>query len=559
MKHPIPDAAVKESGAIIGRTGSGKTYVAKGLVERLLSEEARVCIIDPTGVWWGLRSSADGKAPAFPVVVFGGDHADVEITDASGNAVALTLAEQNLPAIVDVSEFTMAGRIRFVTAFLERLYIENRMPLTLVIDEADLFAPQRPGKDELTLLGRMEQICRRGRVRGFRPWLITQRPASLHKSVLSQANTLVAMQLTAPQDRDALGTWIEGQADRDEGKKILAELPKLKKGEGFVWAPHHDVLARVKFPTIATFDSSRSPDEGEVPQQLKLAAVDLSKIGDELRQIEEEEGETSEDPRELLARIAELEAQVARGGEAEVNVEDLQREFERGKIAGEAEAYESWKPHLSRLRDGLVVAIKELDAFGEVVLERQRIRMAPPELQDPTPLPTRALEQAKRAVPRVAGTGELGNSGKRRMLIALAQHRAAGLTPTKLSILTGISRGGGTWRTYLGELRSAGWVEGSDQLKITADGMKALGSYDPLPTGRALIEYWRQRLGDSGKRKIFDVVVAAHPRALAPEAVAAKTDIAIGGGTWRTYVGELRGLELITGRGELRASDDLFR
>jgi hypothetical protein len=79
------------------------------------------------------------------------------------------------------------------------------------------------------------------------------------------------------------------------------------------------------------------------------------------------------------------------------------------------------------------------------------------------------------------------------------------------------------------------------------------------PRASALIEYWRQRLGDSGKRKIFDVVVDAHPRAIAPEAVAEKTGITIGGGTWRTYLGELRGLELITGRGELRASDDLFR
>src|SRR5204863_8895466 len=116
----------------------------------------------------------------------------------------------------------------------------------------------------------------RGRVRGCRPWLITQRPASLHKSVLSQANTLIAMQLTAPQDRAALGDWIEGQADREQGKKILAELPKLKKGEGYVWAPHHDVLERVKFPPITTFDSSRSPEDGETLAQVKLAGVDLS-------------------------------------------------------------------------------------------------------------------------------------------------------------------------------------------------------------------------------------------------------------------------------------------
>ncbi len=56
MTYPIPPEALKESVAIIGRTGSGKTFAAKGAVELLLREGARVCIIDPTSVWWGLRS-----------------------------------------------------------------------------------------------------------------------------------------------------------------------------------------------------------------------------------------------------------------------------------------------------------------------------------------------------------------------------------------------------------------------------------------------------------------------------------------------------------------------
>ena len=31
------------------------------------------------------------------------------------------------------------------------------------------------------------------------------------------------MKLTASQDRDAIGGWIEGQADRAEGKRILGD------------------------------------------------------------------------------------------------------------------------------------------------------------------------------------------------------------------------------------------------------------------------------------------------------------------------------------------------
>ena len=137
------------------------------------------------------------------------------------------------------------------------------------------------------LLGRVEEVVRRGRVRGFVPWLITQRPAVLHKDVLSQADVLVSMKLTASQDRDAVGRWIEGQADRAEGGRILAELPRLGRGEGWAWAPSDGVLARVAFPDIRTFDSSRTPTRTErTATPGTLAEVDLSAIAAALAHVE---------------------------------------------------------------------------------------------------------------------------------------------------------------------------------------------------------------------------------------------------------------------------------
>jgi hypothetical protein len=119
----------------------------------------------------------------------------------------------------------------------------------------------------------------RGRVRGFIPWLITQRPAVVHKDVLSQADILIAMKLTASQDRDAIGAWIEGQADRQEGKRILGELPRLQQGEGYLWAPGHGVLRQVRFPTIHTFDSSRTPRRGERLAVPRAPADSLPRTG----------------------------------------------------------------------------------------------------------------------------------------------------------------------------------------------------------------------------------------------------------------------------------------
>jgi uncharacterized protein len=58
--HPLPDAALDADIAILGKKGHGKTFTAKGIVERLLHLGRRVIVLDPLSVWWGLKASADG-------------------------------------------------------------------------------------------------------------------------------------------------------------------------------------------------------------------------------------------------------------------------------------------------------------------------------------------------------------------------------------------------------------------------------------------------------------------------------------------------------------------
>lgn len=315
---PIPEACHKRHIAFVGTTGAGKTFAAKSYVERLLKLGRRVCVVDPTGVWWGLRASADGDDAGFPVVVFGGDHADVPIGVDSGKRLAELIAGDNIPCIVDPGEFNVSERATFMAAFFETLYQKNKKPLHLVIDEADDFAPQRPMPGTQRLLGAVERIVRRGRTRGFRVTMITQRPAVLNKNVLTQAAAMVAMRMPAPQDRGAIEDWIKGQADADEGKRVMKTLSRLKTGEGWVWAPAEDVLARATFPLITTFDSSRTPDEDETVQEPTiLADVELGQLRDELaEEVEEEDsakqGEeySREYSREIARRNRELEQQL---------------------------------------------------------------------------------------------------------------------------------------------------------------------------------------------------------------------------------------------------------
>lgn len=90
----IPPAALLQHVAILGKTGSGKTYAAKGIVEDLLRAGRRVCVLDPTGAWWGLRSSADGKAAGYPVIVLGGQDVDRLTRSNERLLAALRLAER---------------------------------------------------------------------------------------------------------------------------------------------------------------------------------------------------------------------------------------------------------------------------------------------------------------------------------------------------------------------------------------------------------------------------------------------------------------------------------
>lgn len=263
--HPISDATLEAGDvAIVGRKGRGKSYAAKGLVERLITTGRRVIVLDPMGHWWGLKASADGTGAGLPIVVFGGDHADVPIRPGIGRALARLVMSTKLSAVVDLGGFYRDDWQSFATAFLRELYHHNRDALWMILEEADLFAPQMMGKDDRGLFHEVEMIARRGRARGFRLISVTQRPASFNKNVLGQLNTMLAFGLTGLQDRKAVQAWF--QSSGENAREVFGTLPNLEIGEAWLWQPEEagttSGLARVRFPRITTLDTSKTPGVG---------------------------------------------------------------------------------------------------------------------------------------------------------------------------------------------------------------------------------------------------------------------------------------------------------
>ncbi|MFC4244331.1 helicase HerA domain-containing protein [Gryllotalpicola reticulitermitis] len=182
----MPLEAVTQTFAIVGKRGRGKTATAKVLAEEMIGAGQQVVVMDTVGAWWGLHSSLDGNAPGLPVVVFGGIHGDVPLEETAGAVIARALMSHRVPAVIDLSGFRKAAQRRFATAFIEELYHSNREPMHVIFDEADEFAPQSPMQEGRHLLGAMEDFARRGRLRGLTCTLVSQRPAVIHKDVLTQ-------------------------------------------------------------------------------------------------------------------------------------------------------------------------------------------------------------------------------------------------------------------------------------------------------------------------------------------------------------------------------------
>lgn len=568
MTHPIPTAALDDRLGIVGTSGSGKTYGAGTAVERILARKSRVIIPDPLGVWYGLRLAADGRtASGFDVVIFGGPHGDLAINEHAGALIGETVAGMQESAIIDLSMLgTKAAERRFMLAFLTALYRKaSGEPVHLIFDEADLWAPQvirDRDQEPMKLLGMMEAIVRRGRIKGFIPWLITQRPAVVNKDVLSQVDGLIAFKLTSSQDRKALGDWIEGQADREQGKAILASLPALPRGEAVVWVPGRGVLSTVQFPTKATFDSSRTPKRGEKAAGVELKPIDLGALKDRLASIEAET--KANDPRALKAEIARLRSELAKAPlMMKPGIAALEREAEeaerRGYERGHADGSEKIMRAVASLAADLAGSIgraevacadakRLLSSFsGFVETQADEVAKRRPQ-PNPTPAPTRQPAQpVKRDVDSGAKTKATGGltGPQLQLLKALAWWKAMHHerpTRTQVAAIAGWKPKGSNLRNRLSELSGLGLVAypSDGRVSLTAAGVAAAPEPDVTVT---LIDSIRAVL-TGPQLAIFDHLVNAGveiSRADLADAIGWEP----GGSNLRNRLSELSSLEIV--------------
>ena len=553
----IPADAVTQTIAILARRGQGKTYFARGLAEEMGRVGAQFVVLDPVDHWWGLRSGLDGESPGLPVYIFGGKHGDLPLHDSSGAVLADAIADTGISAILCTRHLSQSGKRRFVADFCERIYErkgaqDEKTPLHLFIEECQEYVPQRLNKGDERMFGAVRRIVRLGRGDGFGVSLISQRPQSINKDVLTQCEVLVCFQVTHKLDRRALEDWVEAQDTDGHREQFMSELAGLQRGEGWVWSPAWlQVFERVRFRENATYDSSSTPTaDAAVAGPRVMAELDLADLRGRMEAtIEQVE---ANDPRALRQRIAALqrERDEARAAKPDTVVERVE------VPVVDPETHE----RISALIDALQGVAEDL---GRALVRAERQHPRAPQQPPPSAAPTHAsaMSPASGVVNRDAGAEVTLKKGARRMLANLVAFHPRPLTRRQLGTLAMLRPTGGTFSSYLSDLRRNGLIdEEADCLRPTEAGQRFDNrSQAAIQTTDELVDAYKRQL-KAGARRMFDELLEAYPSGYSRSDLAERAGIEASGGTFSSYLSDLRRNGLIHEEpdGVVRVDDSLY-
>lgn len=581
----LPVDVAGEALALLAKRGAGKTNTGIVLAEEMHKARIQFVVLDPVGAWWGLRSKLD-------VPIIGGLHGDLELSPTAGALLADVLIESGQSMVLDTSGFaTKAEVARFVRDFLDHLYRRLGQQPRLIhvfLEEADEFAPQKPFKEETRMLSAVEQVVRRGRGRGMGITLITQRSAVLNKNVLEQADILVAMRTTGPNDRKAIQGWVGLHTEGDE-EGVVESLPSLADGEAWIWNPERDLLKRAQIRMRDTIDVAGRIRAGEKRVDVALKPIDLTKLGAEIEATAEKQREN--DPAELRKRIRALENEVAKKPKvdpgfvawANDRIHELEaRETETVEVPAisdadirvlrnEAQDLIAEGAELRKHADYIDEAVKPiLEGLDKITGAR-----APVTAEDARP-PTRPhpssraggapARDARRREPAPSAAppsldGENVKAGARRIVETLARHHPMKVTRSQLGTLAKFKITGGTFQTYFSQLKRLGLIqEIGDEISVTEAGLEFVGVVHQEPmTPDEVVDMWRGSLKAGARRMLDEVLTVGRDGEMTKEELAERLDMAVTGGTFQTYLSTLRrnGLVLVESN-YVYPSDALF-
>jgi len=133
------------------------------------------------------------------------------------------------------------------------LWSEGQVPVTLVCEEAHRYVPANSTLGFEPCKRAIAKIAKEGRKYGASLCIVTQRPAEIDPTILSQCNTVFALRMS--NDRDQA---IVQSAVADTGAGLLEFLPSLGQREAIAFGDGMALPVRIKFDELPKHALPRS-------------------------------------------------------------------------------------------------------------------------------------------------------------------------------------------------------------------------------------------------------------------------------------------------------------
>lgn len=138
-------------------------------------------------------------------------------------------------------------------AFDFALWGEGKIPITVVCEEAHRYVPLNPQMGFEPCKRAIAKIAKEGRKYGASLCIVTQRPAEIDPTILSQCNTVFALRMS--NDRDQA---IVASAVMDTGTGLIEFLPALGAREAIAFGDGVPIPVRIKFDEMPAHALPRS-------------------------------------------------------------------------------------------------------------------------------------------------------------------------------------------------------------------------------------------------------------------------------------------------------------
>jgi len=303
------DVRVKNQGlrvAVIGESGSGKSWTIAVLAEQAIQQGLQVVFIDPHGEYWTF-------AEKFDVAIIGGEKGD------------LLLAEECMPVYGEIfkqgksidfnlrefmdDEVAYSRIVEKILRTLWKTLVNDPRACLVVFEEAQMVCPQERSYDVMRRVGLVKSIVTGGRKFGASFILGSQRPAELHKTPLSQCWIRLFGKTTERLDREAVEDYL---------KPFKSDVLKnLRTGQFYVYGWFEQ-------PFLVDVTSQRlTRHGGDTPlitqiQRTEKQQASIEEFRHRIEELirkkkteEEELGRLRTENRDLKKRLAEDETKIA--------------------------------------------------------------------------------------------------------------------------------------------------------------------------------------------------------------------------------------------------------